>query len=338
MEIRLANYSEKNEILNFIDKNWQRNHIFVRWPELFDDYHKNGDMLNYMVAVEQGKIYGVCGFIYANNGGEPDIWLALWKVIPSGIPSLGMDIVNTLKKTLNCNVLSCCGIRKEVKRLYEFLGFKTGTLKHFYRLNKKCKCRIAVVLNTEIPDYIVSNDIELVLIHSENDFNNIIEYERAIFQATAPWKDRNYVIKKYFYNLAYTYQLFAVKTSRGTVDAIFVTKIVEANYSRAMRIVDFLGDETVLRLCGKSLERLMEDNECEYIDFYEYGLSDDFLRDMGMKELNETDTNIIPNHFEPFEQNNIDIHFFTSQIDNFRMFKADGDQERPNRICRGKYE
>lgn len=332
MEIRLANYSEKNEILDFIDKNWQEDHIFVRWPELFDDYHKNGDMLNYMIAVKQGKIYGICGFIYANHEREPDIWLALWKVIPSGVPSLGMDIVNTLKKTLNCNVLSCCGIRKEVKRLYEFLGFKTGTLKHFYRLNKRYEYKIASVSNAEMPDYIVSNDIELVLIHSENDFDNIVEYERDIFQEVTPWKDRSYVIKKYFYNLAYTYQLFAIKISRGIVDAILVIKIVEANNSKAMRIVDFLGDERVLRLCGKSLERLMEDNECEYIDFYEYGLPDSFLQDMGMKELDEADTNIIPNHFEPFEQRNIDIHFFTSQMEHFRMFKADGDQERPNCI------
>ncbi len=51
-----------------------------------------------------------------------------------------------------------------------------------------------------------------------------------------------------------------------------------------------------------------------------------------MKELDEADTNIIPNHFEPFEQRNIDIHFFTSQMEHFRMFKADGDQERPNCI------
>ena len=119
MNIKIADYSEKELILQFIKSYWQENHIFVRWPELFDDYHRNIDKLNYVIAIdeEQKKIYGVCGYIYANHNERPDVWLALWKVIPSDVPSLGLDLVNYLNKELNCNVLACCGIKKEVKRL-----------------------------------------------------------------------------------------------------------------------------------------------------------------------------------------------------------------------------
>ncbi len=330
MEIRLANYTEKKIILDFIHENWQENHIFVRWPKLFDDYHKNGDMLNYMIAVEAGKIYGICGFIYANHEEQPDAWIALWKVIPSGIPSLGMAIVSSLKKTLNYNVLSCCGIKKEVKQLYEFLGFKTGTMKHFYKLNQNCEYRIAVISDNIQTNNQSLGEAELVFIHNENEFKNMVHYERDVFQIAVPRKDYDYVIRKYFHNIAYKYYVFAIKTSRNLIDAVLVIKIVEANGGRALRIVDFLGDERELQLCGKKLDQLMINNGCEYIDIYEYGLSDDVLRNIGMKELDENDNNVIPNYFEPFEQKNVDIHFFTSQMDNFRMFKADGDQERPN--------
>ncbi len=330
MQIRIADYSEKSAILDFINVNWQENHVFVRWPKLFDDYHKNGDRLNYMIAIDKGKIYGVCGFIYANHDEQPDIWLALWKVIPSGFPSLGMDIINSLKETLNYRVLSCCGIKKEVKKLYEFLGFQTGTLKHFYRVNQNCEHRIAVISNNELLKYVVSDDVRLVPIQSEAEFRNVIKYERDVFHRAVPWKDCKYVIKKYFHNIAYKYFVFAVWTSRGSADAVLITKIVKANDSKAMRIVDFLGDETALQSCGKALEQMMYDNDYEYVDIYEYGLSDSVLRGLGMKELDERDSNIIPNYFEPFEQRNVDIHFFTSQINDFRMFKADGDQERPN--------
>lgn len=330
MQIRLAAYSEKSAILDFINENWQENHVFVRWPELFDDYHKNGETLNYMIAIDEGKIYGVCGFIYANHEKQPDVWVALWKVIPSGIPSLGMDIINSLRKTLDYRVLSCCGIKKEVKKLYEFLGFQTGTLKHFYRLNKNCEYRIAVVSDNIQPDYVASDDVEFVQIRSEDEFRDVVKYERDVFHMTQPWKDHDYLIKKYFRNIAYKYLVFAIRTNWGAVDTVFFTKVVEANNSRAMRIVDFLGNETVLEICGKVLEQIMFDHNCEYIDFYEYGLSDSVLRKLGMKEMVESDKNIIPNYFEPFVQKNVDIHFFTNQIDNFRMFKADGDQERPN--------
>lgn len=334
MEIRQAKYTDRQEILQFIKENWQENHIFVRWPELFDDYHKNGDQINYIIAINEtdNKIYGICGFIYANHDASPDVWLALWKVIPSGIPSLGMDMVHYLKEKLNCNVLACCGIRKEVMRLYQFLGYQTGTMHHFYRLNENTEYRIASVVDDKMLEYMESNDVTLVPIHSEAEFGSLVTYESDIYTKAIPFKDRDYIIRKYFHNIAYKYQVFGIRGETGAVNAVLFTKIVEANGSKALRIVDFLGDESELGKCGNELNRIMNDNDCEYVDIYEYGLSEYVLQGLGMKELDENDNNIIPNYFEPFEQQNVEIHFFTNKIDNFRMFKADGDQERPNII------
>ena len=48
--------------------------------------------------------------------------------------------------------------------------------------------------------------------------------------------------------------------------------------------------------------------------------------------LRDIDVIIIPNYYEPFEQKNIDINFSTNIHEGFRMFKGDGDQDRPNSI------
>ena len=112
---------------------------------------------------------------------------------------------------------------------------------------------------------------------------------------------------------------------------MIVMRIVEANGSRALRIVDVLGEEETLKNSGWRLEQAMRDYGCEYVDMYEYGISEEVLHGLGMKEVKEGSGVVIPNYFEPFEQRNVELYFFTNHMDRFRMLKADGDQERPNR-------
>lgn len=55
------------------------------------------------------------------------------------------------------------------------------------------------------------------------------------------------------------------------------------------------------------------------------------MYEAGFVEVNEEDGNIIPNYFEPFVQENIDI-WVDSRDDNSLFTKADADQDRPNII------
>lgn len=337
MKIRIADYTDKNDILEFIDMHWQKGHIFVQWPELFDEYHKNGDKLNYVIAIDEEtrKIYGVCGFIYANHEEKPDVWLALWKVIPSGIPSLGMDIVRYLHNKLNCNILACCGIKKEVKRLYEFLGYKTGTLRHYYKLNDSARYSISNIHN--IPKKIdIQGEGKLIEIKTEIQFQDMINYELKDFHTYSPYRDIDYILKKYFHNISYQYRIWGIQTAGEEIRAIVVTKVVEVNSKKALRIVDFYGNETELSECGKAFDNLLKNENYEYVDFYQYGLSERTMEKLGMILRKEEDENIIPNYFEPYMSQNVNIHFFTSKMEKFRMFKADGDQERPNCMQRMK--
>ena len=75
----------------------------------------------------------------------------------------------------------------------------------------------------------------------------------------------------------------------------------------------------------------MHEKNHEYIDFLCSGLSSTMMLRAGFIKVN--DDVVIPNYFEPFVKKNIFINFFTeSSLDeeNLRIFKADGDQDRPS--------
>ena len=90
-----------------------------------------------------------------------------------------------------------------------------------------------------------------------------------------------------------------------------------------------IGEDEGLSYCGSALDRLLRDNEYEFIDLYSHGIPIDRLENCGLKIMTERDENIIPNYFEPFVQENVDINFIYSWGD-FRMFRGDGDQDRPS--------
>lgn len=97
-----------------------------------------------------------------------------------------------------------------------------------------------------------------------------------------------------------------------------------------MRIVDYVGLDDDLAFLSGEIQELLEQGGYEYADFYQYGIPQDIMNAAGFIRRGEDDPNIIPNYFEPFAAENIDIHFFTSELDGFCIFKADGDQDRPN--------
>lgn len=332
MHIRFAEKNDKFNICKFIDEYWAKDHILVRWEELFDEYYENSaGGYNFAIAEEEtsGDMYGICGFIYANHLNKPDIWLALWKVIPSSIPSLGLDLVRFIHRELDCNLLCCCGIRKEVVRLYQFLGYQTGTLKHYYRLADLEEYRIANVVIKKILPVEKKANLIIMPLPDEKSFKE--HFSLASFSQIKPYKDENYIIHKYYHNIAYQYRLWGiVGDSNDICLGVIVGREIVYNERKILRIVDFLGDESALADCTAFLDNQLRENGYEYIDMYEYGLHDETMLKIGMIENSEEDENTIPNYFEPYECSKVKIHFFTSNTENFRMFKADGDQERPN--------
>ena len=113
--------------------------------------------------------------------------------------------------------------------------------------------------------------------------------------------------------------------------SLLITREIQVNDSKVLRVIDFIGEEQDIRNIGQELQNIMNENDYEYIDFYQYGIPEDILNEAGFIKRDKNDTNIIPNYFEPFEKKNVDILIATNVKDNkYFMFKGDGDQDRPN--------
>ena len=75
------------------------------------------------------------------------------------------------------------------------------------------------------------------------------------------------------------------------------------------------------------------DKIVEYIDFYYHGIPDRYLIKTGFKIRKNNSKIVIPNYFEPFLRENIEINYAvkkTSYLYKQFLFKGDCDQERPN--------
>ena len=173
----------------------------------------------------------------------------------------------------------------------------------------------------------------MIEVNNINELLNLINYQEL--KNYNFYKSPEYFNKRYFKHPYYKYHILV--KSKNT-NSILVYRIVKENGENCIRIIDFLGDEKGFNELANYLVEKMFQEKHEYIDIYEIGLEDSTLKNMGFIERTEDDINIIPNYFEPFVQKNIEIYYMSNCKDKFRMFKGDGDQDRPSIVKEKKDE
>ncbi|MEG2931116.1 MAG: hypothetical protein RR825_04955 [Ruthenibacterium sp.] len=94
--------------------------------------------------------------------------------------------------------------------------------------------------------------------------------------------------------------------------------------------MDYVGAPERFASLGAALDELMRIADAEYADCYCYGIPAPVFACAGFTERAADDANILPNYLTPPLYENTEYYFFTSDADHFTMFKADGDQDRPN--------
>ena len=328
--IRFADLSDVDAIMNFIDIHWKKDHILATDRDFFLYEYADDEKVNFVVATDNvsDEMVGLCGFI--KNTKElsgSDIWGALWKVIKTSNPMLGINILEFLKENSNCRSFSSSGIAKKTIPIYDFLRYKTGKLNHYYRLNNKDNFKIAIVKEKVILEFNTKDNYKLQVL---GNFQAVMPILNTIQnKAKVPYKDNWYFEKRYFNHPIYKYQVFGIKSEK--INSIIVAREIQQNAAKILRIVDFIGNPSDIRDIGQELQNLMDQNDYEYIDFYCEGIGSEILENAGLKLKEDSDLNCIPNYFEPFVQENVDIYYFTTYNDSFPIFKADGDQDRPSR-------
>jgi hypothetical protein len=236
-----------------------------------------------------------------------------------------------LRSSKEYGVLSSPGINQKIINIYKFLGIYTDHFRQFVLINDKItEFKIAKVSNEKYikPVRFLTNNKYSLKKLSEKE----VLFDFKDYKETIPYKDKKYFIKRYFNHPVYSYDIFGIfKNSK--IHSLLVTRSVLANGSKALRIVDFIGDQKGLQFITKNLyEKIIADNY-EYADFMCFGFDYEKLLSAGFQQVNlDSSDLIIPNYFSPYVAENIKINFYidTDKVEKVRMCKADGDQDRPN--------
>ena len=140
LDIRFSTLLDMNNIMNFIDNHWKKNHILSKDKNLFLYEYQDENIINFVIAIDdKNNIYGILGFIKSSNINS-DIWLAMWKAVRhDNHPMLGVELLEYLRSSNKYNRLTCPGINIKVIPIYNYLGFYTDSLNQFVIINNKIK-------------------------------------------------------------------------------------------------------------------------------------------------------------------------------------------------------
>ena len=310
---------------------WGSEHPLIHNAEMFEYYYRNSDgKLNFVCARDEdsGEMLSVCGFIPSNASTRPDVWIS-FLVSKKGAPfGLAYDMFDYIKQLTGCRTFGCNNIRKKTFGLYEFRGWSTGALSQYYRLNDEKK---SFELCIPPKDYIQppipkAGDIELC--GELKTREEVAAYEIA-FSRCIPYKDSAYLEKRYIRNPWFVYKIVGFERG-GQPLALGVYRVVQTGCAPVLRVVDYLGDCSALPAFVGMLDRELRSCRGEFIDLYCSGIEDRVLTNAGLVRRIDGDGSVIPNYLTPPLMQNTEFYYFTDTPGGYAVFKADGDQDRPN--------
>ena len=329
--IRLCSSEDIVRVMDFIERCWKSGHIMARDRKLMDFQHRNEDGgYNFYIAEEASNIIGILGFIPISHydealTAEKAVWPAIWKNV--GAAGVGLALFDALCEKFN--FVGSIGINAKVAKLYRALGFQLGELKQYY------------ILNNEVSDFKIAalNAPQTVIRCTkggESEFRNLGADELLSLKLKSdyrPLKTGRYFVNRYLRHPYYKYQILGViGRGRTEIEAILSIRAIDANGSRCLRIVDVLGDLASCGCLANPLQKLMCEENAEYVDCLNYGLPEEVFRGHGFAAVDAE--HVIPNYFEPFVRENTVIRFavLNKTPYPFVVFKGDSDQDRPNTI------
>jgi hypothetical protein len=345
IQYKLCDKTYREQLQKFISENWKYNHILATNKKLLDWQYmnKNGDY-NFVLALDSEKIIGILGFIPSDffhehiNVKKYECCLALWSIKKnSNIAGLGIGMIQYLKKFFNLNFIYTLGLSDDAIQIYNALKYSVCQLQHFIKINQEKK-QFEILKNYEDlninyssinnKNYFLSevnslNELKLIFLNLPNEYQNLR-------------KDFIYLKNRYYKHPFYKYRFMLI--SKKKPECIIVMREVTYKSSTALRIIDCIGNISAISFISSFLDRILSDENHEYIDLLQFGINKQVLHKAGFFGINDLNTLVVPNNFEPFEQKNKKIYFafkdYNKETQDYKiyLFKGDGDQDRPNRV------
>lgn len=328
--IQFATIHDVEDIMGFIDLHWQKGHILGRNKELFLAMHQTSETeISYVIhrAEEGNQIDAVLGFIpYSDD--VCDVMGVIWLSKNLSEGNIGFRMWLHLKECSRVRISGTVGNNKKVVGIYKAMGFHTGFLTQWYRLGELSSYFIADVQDKSRPEPQEEQQYPLVKLENIDAFTQAVDPSVYEKRERKPYKSLNYISRRYFDFPIYTYEVYGVQTSDTVYSSVLVLRKEIYKTRCVLRFVDCLGDVTLIKNCTQALDMLLAQCGGEYIDMYCVGLDEGTLTMAGWRKVQESG-NIIPNYFNPFVRENIEIRYCTTDRD-IVLFKGDGDQDRPS--------
>ncbi len=340
---RMATIADLDAIMKFIHDEWGKNHILAHDNELFlwqygrteyGDYNN----INFVLMLDKNNdtISGIIGFI-AYDAQNQYISPAMTKVSTRvRLPMTGLEFMKRQMQIVGEKEHFASGTNPQtILPLYEkVFHHRIGIMQQYYILNPEIQeiSEFKVAQPDKIQlERIVANSA--TYLKTEYQLKEIRSFEECTYDLNEinvlmPVKSCEFMRKRYFNHPIYSYKKWLVRDeSQKTVGLLIGREIIQ-NETQLLRLVDYRGDLSYLNKLGSALHNLIKQNRYEYIDFMVSDLSQYHLEDAGFSLLVPDGTTIIPHYFEPFVQKNIK-NYYQNRSD-IIIFKADGDQDRPN--------
>lgn len=322
VQLRLARPDEAGRVVEFVNRHFDWKLPLVNRSEYFDFYYRSGEALQFALALQEGQLAAVAGYIRASRAEHCDIWVSVW-VAKKGCNGIGLELMDALPRLTGAQVVACNNIRPKTMAFYRFLGWQAGRVNHYYRLAQLPAYRLARVQDhTILP---AGGDLELVPVPNAQAL-------AALGMPPSPHtprKDVWYMQRRYFAFPHLEYRVYSAGEN-GRLLAYLVCRVIDSGAGSMLRIADFVGDGAVLPRLGAAIDRLLRQSGAEYAECYCAGLAPELFYRAGFCQRAEGDANILPNYIQPPLFENTEYYYFTSRPENFVLFKADGDQDRPN--------
>jgi hypothetical protein len=338
VKIRYATHADLEALINFLRINWSENHIFVKKPELLLWQHgqPNSETLNFALAEHEGSISSILGFIPTTRFDplmEPsNIGLAIWAKSQSAPTGSGVLLLKFLEKRKAVNSIFAMGMKDVVKPIYRKLGYQVTEMKHYAIVNLNFKHFVLLKSFSEqvLQDFPKDKNFEIWINESDNQ-----EELKSHLEKIDNVKTFTYIKARYIEHPVYEYK-FAILGFCKKVELIIIFRIQSNNSSKALRLVDVLGDQSALPKYFSNFQTLLIKYEAEYIHFYtSREIDTNFIRGC-VVQINQESTEIVPNYFEPFSDKNVFLDYCIKYLkpayDERVLYLGDSDQDRPNII------
>ena len=328
LTIRRAAYEDIPNIMKFMDEHWKPGNILAKNRDFFEWQFLEDGKVNMFIGIddETDKIYGMLGTILYNKSENPDISGCTWQTIKSENPMLGMELQYVMEEQIHPRYSCSIGLTKRAVKINQVLGFTPTEMQHYYRLSDRKEYKIAKVIDKVIPQA-ENSGYSLKPIRHVETMKKIISDDKLATCVLS--KEYSYIEKRYFKHPIYHYDIWKIVDQTGNSNSVLITREESANGRKMCKIIDFYGDVWDLGRITHELDNLMIEKQYEYIDVYSYGVPVEIYRNGGFMCCDEKCTNIIPNYFHPFVQKNIVLRMTDPCGANVRMFRGDGDQDRP---------